>query len=110
MKTFKQMCPWCRCHSTEETSDRIAFSCGSFIVDGENITPDNIDKQCYKNQRDQALAILDTEAISWAYKKLLDFGVCDSTMENAMMADRVKFMLMISGQLAMPTTEARSKQ
>ena len=35
----------------------------------------------------------DVEAVAWAYRKLLDYGVANTTDENALMMDRLKLML-----------------
>lgn len=37
---------------------------------------------------------IDTEAIAWAYQKLLAYGVGNTTMDNAMMLDRLNLMLL----------------
>ena len=40
-----------------------------------------------------APAMYDTEAVAWAYKKLLAYGVGNTNMDNAMMLDRLNAML-----------------
>lgn len=40
-----------------------------------------------------APAMYDTEAVAWAYKKLLAYVVGNTTMDNAMMLDRLNAML-----------------
>lgn len=37
---------------------------------------------------------IDYEAIAWAYQKLCNFGVVNSTEQNALMADRLNLMLL----------------
>lgn len=36
---------------------------------------------------------MDIEAIAWAYRKCINFGIENNTMENALMMDRLKQML-----------------
>jgi hypothetical protein len=36
---------------------------------------------------------IDTEAVAWAYKKLLAYGVGNTTADNGMMLDRLNAML-----------------
>lgn len=38
--------------------------------------------------------MIDLEAIAWAYNKLQAFGVANSSMDNAMMMDRLNLMLL----------------
>lgn len=44
--------------------------------------------------------IVDYEAIAWAYKKLIAFGVGNTGMENAMMLDRLNLMLLPASEAA----------
>lgn len=37
---------------------------------------------------------IDIEAIAWAYKKLLAYGIDNSSMSNALMLDRLNLMLL----------------
>ena len=40
--------------------------------------------------------MIDIEAIAWAYQKLQAYGVGNTTMENAMMLDRLNLMLLMA--------------
>jgi hypothetical protein len=42
---------------------------------------------------DIVLQVVDTEAVAWAYKKLLAYGVGNTTRESALMLDRLNAML-----------------
>jgi hypothetical protein len=37
---------------------------------------------------------IDTEAVAWAYNKLLAYNVGNTTMDNALMLDRLNLMLL----------------
>lgn len=44
--------------------------------------------------------VIDYEAIAWAYKKLLAYGVGNTGMDNAMMLDRLNLMLLTAQEAA----------
>lgn len=49
------------------------------------------DQQSFKIQ---PVASIDLEAIAWAYRKLLAYGVGNVSMDNALMLDRLNLMLL----------------
>lgn len=47
----------------------------------------------------------DIEAIAWAYQKLCNFGIQNSTEDNAMMMDRLNLMLLQAPSMEPEVTE-----
>lgn len=74
---------------------RCTVTAQAMLTNGRSLMAESIDAYVGGGLADEAdEPAIDYEAIAWAYKKLLAYGVGNTGMDNAMMLDRLNLMLL----------------